>query len=227
MNIFAKLNLESPVEISDYSRVTITTETAYQNGRGWTGYEAMQYENEVYPALRNAGFTIEKPDDDFGCPHLKIKEFGNKFDLYMHPESFTGYGKAEDIEKVIEVLKTCTKSIGKVELYYSEPVYDLNDYQYNDFLVSHSKEIVACIQEAMDKGIKNFGDIGFEFARNCRLNRVGDGSGISFSDTDVRTITNIYNVAKELGVFDREKEKKDPAQVLEEAQEENDDLDDR
>lgn len=214
MNIFQNFTLDTGMTemvLANEKRVTISVDTAYRDGVGWgEGYpnNAMNFENTVYSAFERAGYVVEHKDSDFSCPHLKSNDRGNHLDLYLHPQAFTGYASDEDVEKIIGILENeCANCVKNPHLHYSEPVYAMTDRQYEFVLMQNAKGIVGCIQQAMDKGIKDFYDIGMEFAEKCRIPRLNDGSGISSSDVDVRTVRSIYEVAKALDVIGTYKDK--------------------
>lgn len=204
-SIFDGFKLDPGKEISDYERVTIALQTDYMDGSGWNAAQRHRFKSEVYPALEKAGYSIKNLGDKWGpCPDLVSPSPSNKLCLYMHPQAFTGYGRMDDIDRIIDVLQEC-KSVYDVRLHYHEPVYDISDYQYKDMILSRSDEIIKCLQDAVVRGdYLHPSDIGFEFARNNRIPRIGDGSGISFSDTDVQVIRDIYLIAEKQGLLDKD-----------------------
>lgn len=189
---------------SDYKRVHIHIASAYQMGKGWTERDSSLFERELYPKLREAGFRIELPKDDWGCPHLKgMTRSEGRLDLYMHPMEFTGYVTEEQLQKVVKVLNSCDKDIIKgVRVSSIRDCYDLSDTQYEEMIVARAKEILSFC----DKKTRS-DDIALDFARECRLQRVGDSTGISSSDIDVRAVKNIVDVAKQLDYFEKSKTK--------------------
>ena len=204
MSAFSDFKLDPPVDISDYEQVTISLRTDYMDGTGWLNRgNRYMFEEEVYPKLEEAGYKISDPDPG-SCPYICSNEPGNKLNLYLHPQAITGDGKMDDINKIIGVLKGCD-TVYDAHLYYHEPVYDIPDYVYHDFLLDHSDEIVECLQNAVLNGEwMHKSEIGFDFARDCRIPRVGDSSGIGFSDVDVQTVRDIYMIAEKNGLLDKE-----------------------
>ena len=127
----------------------------------------------------------------------------------MHPEGYTGYASNEDINKVRDILASCPL-VSEARLHFSQTVYDMNDFDYKRLLIKNSKAIISEIKDYLDKGgCVHSSEIGFDFARNARIERVGDSSGILFGDTDVQMISDIFLTAVELGEFDGYPIKKD------------------
>lgn len=189
---------------SDYKRVHINIASAYRMGQGWTERDSILFEQELYPKLKEAGFNIEPPKDNWGCPHLKgINRGEGKLDLYMHPMEFTGYVTEEQLQRVMKVLNSCDKDIIKgARINSIRDCYDLSDTRYEEMIFVRAKEILSYC----DKKTRS-DDIALDFARNCRLQRVGDGTGICSDDIDVRAVKNIVDIAKQLDYFEKTKTK--------------------
>lgn len=202
MSIFKGFKADPPAKLSDYENVTIALQTDYMDGSGWNKGQATAFEEDVYPALKLAGFKLVEAEQKAYCPYIRSAEINNKLNLYLHPQAITGDGKMDDINKIIDTLKECP-TVYDVRLHYHEPVYDISDHAYHTFLLEHSDEIIECMQEAILRGKEIYrGEIGYEFARDCRLPRIGDGSGFGFDDTDVQTIRDIYIMAEKNGLLD-------------------------
>ena len=167
----------------------------------------MAFRDDVSPALKSAGFKIitAKQNTYSYCLHICSVEMDNKLDLYLHPQMISGDGKMDDITKIIEILKECP-TVCDVRLQSHEPVYDMSDQEYHEFLLEHSDEIIKCIQDAVlcDKCVRK-GTIGIDFAMGCRIQRIGDRSGeFKRSDVDVQTVRDIYTNAEKDGLLDKE-----------------------
>ena len=205
-NIFEKLQLEKPVRYNDYLRVTIALESNYTDGHGWDSIQAQQeFAEDVYRTFKAAGYQIDHSEQKWGsCPYLRSHDEKNRLELYMHPQAFTGYVDRYELDKIMEILSDC-KCIQNPRIHYSEPVYDMSDKNYHDYLLDHSDQIIACIQDAVLKGIHvpNY-EIGFEFAECCRIPRVGDGAGRSYDDVDVQTVRDIYRIAEINHLLDKD-----------------------
>lgn len=205
---FANFHLENTEDIplAKEQRVTITIDGLYANGTGYI-VNPVAYKTDVYPKFLEAGYKIEEPKDGFGCPSLTKP--GTKLSLYMHPEGYTGYASNEDINKVRDILASCPL-VSEARLHFSQTVYDMNDFDYKRLLIKNSKAIISEIKDYLDKGgFVHSSELGFDFARNARIERVGDSSGILFDDTDVQMISDIFLTAVELGEFDGYPIKKD------------------
>ena len=218
------INWEIPDnKISKYYKAHISINSAYKWGRGWNASEKQEFENVVYPALMDAGYDIVHSKSSGVCPSLYLKEdschlfnqVGYMCDnkkipsLYLHPMEFTGYIPKEDAEKIVSILNDKCKSVCSAELTYCKPVYDMSDEEYASLIVKHSKEIVDfALKEGNDLFIKYPSELGFEFAKNCRIPRIGDlTGGYTCSDTDVKTVEAIVTIAKNLGYFSKENTK--------------------
>ncbi len=202
-----KLNIrDGELKIAKEHNVQIRLISDYKWGSGWTSSQAEKFEDIVYDALRNASkdFYIEPCKDDLGCPHLKSREWRNKLDLYLHPQEFTGYANPEDLRLILKTLeKECKDVIYNIDLNIDRKVYDLTDAAYNELLFNNAKEIADKAAEIKAK-YGHFGDIGFDYARECRIPRVGDGVGLGWSDTDIQAVSNIVKVADKLGYIDKQ-----------------------
>ena len=215
MNPFTDFTLEIPEDLK-YAKehsVRIELTSAYQWGRGWSTTEAKEFEEVVYPALTKSGaYKIHPSDDPWGgCPHLVSTDPTNRLDLYMHPMEFTGYANEEDLHKITEILSGCKPCIKKVCITKNEPVYDMPDYAYRKLLIDNAKAIVDCVA----KKIKNpqtrenylqGNESGFDFSRVCRIPRYKDKTGLTSSDVDIITVSEILTIAQKLGAFDKDRD---------------------
>ncbi len=212
MNPFVNFALEIPKDLP-YAKehsVRIELTSAYKWGSGWSIAESDAFEKMVYPALTESGAYKIKPSDDpwGGCPHLVSTNKANRLDLYMHPMEFTGYANEEDLHKITEILSGCKPCIEKVYITKNEPVYDMTDYAYRKLLIDNAKAIVDCVAEKIKnpQTRENYlqgNESGFDFSRVCRLPRYKDKTGLTSSDVDITTVSEILTIAQKLGAFDR------------------------
>lgn len=216
-----KIPEELPV--SDYRAIHIQIKTDYKWGSGWNYEQARNFEKTLYPKLRQAGYDIKENNDIVGsCDHLVSADRkednygrvwgGNKLDLYMHPMEFSGYATLEDVEKIMDILKSCPECIYEVELLKCDKVYDLNQGDYENIILNSSNEIVDAIATEKAKSGRFFSvsDVGFDFAREARIPRFGDsvGGGYGSSDVDVHTVNMISKMAEKTGLLDRNQPQK-------------------
>lgn len=179
---------------SEYLNVRVNIETDYKWGSGWTIEQCDAFEEEVYPKLQAQGFYIKDGDSFGGCETLhKANKNGalnrfDKTDIYMHPVEFTGYMRKEDLDKMIEVLSNC-KAIHRISSVSTKEVYDLSDSRYEKLMADNIVGIKNYIEDYMKSNKYDY-NIGFDFAKANRLPRVGDGSGLSSDDVDIRFIEN-------------------------------------
>lgn len=205
----SRFKLKPPVNyVSDYERVMIAIQTDYLNGlsgKRWDQGQAWAFMTDVSEELHAAGFNIGEAKQNVYCLRIYSVEKDNKLNLYLHPQMITGDGKMDDITKIIEILKECP-TVRDVYLHSHEPVYDMSDQAYHEFLLEHSDEIIKCMQDAVlcDKCMRK-GAIGVDFAMECRIQRIGDRPGeFRRSDVDVQTVRDIYMTAEKDGLLDKE-----------------------
>lgn len=183
------------LKVSEYKYVNIQIDNDYQWGSGWTSEQERRFTNEVYPKLREAGYSINAPTMSGACSTLSVR--GDRHtDIYMHPMNFTGYAKVEDIEKLEALLSGC-ECIDNVNIIRKDDCYDLSDHNYRKLIAAHAKEIMACLDEKTSKY-----DVGLDFAEKHRIPRVGDKMGLSSFDVDVSAVEMVFETAKNLGYFE-------------------------
>ena len=201
---FRNLELEIPTDfkVAEEQRVSIVIDGLYGWGVGYI-VDPDEYKDNVYPKFIGTGYEMEESRFSGACSRLYSPEEGNKLDLYMHPMSYDGYASPADAAKVAAILSECPLVKGVRIDVIEEIVYDLSDEEYEAFLKEHKDEIINGIKEFLATGGDvSKGDIGFDFAREARIPRVGDGAGLCSSDTDIRVITEIFKEAVENGAFD-------------------------
>ncbi len=203
--VFNGFKLKQPSNVSDYERVMIAIQTDYMDGTGWNKGQATAFKEDAYQALKLAGFEIFEAKQKAYCPYIRSVEKDNKLNLYLHPQMITGDGKMDDIAKIIEILKECP-TVRDVYLHFHEPVYDMSDQAYHEFLLERSDEIIKGMQDAVLCGkYMDEGTIGVDFAWNCRIQRIGDKPNeFKPSDVDVWTVQDICMIAKKNGLLDKE-----------------------
>lgn len=210
-----KLNTEG-LPVAEEHQIRIGIKSDYKWGSGWTETQAKRFENIVYTQLEECGpYKVKEIKGDLGCPHLvsipyhgplesrsgsKIPKTG-RLDLYMHPMEFTGFATPEDTKRIMEILKSCPEVIYEVKLTKDIEVYDLNDSLYRKLILSQAKEIADIVKSEKEKGNPLY-DIGFDFAKACRLPRYGDASILSSGQVDIETVENIAKIAEALGYFE-------------------------
>ena len=75
---------------SDYQNVAIMIKGLYEFGIGYGGYERLNaFQNDVYKALMDKGYSIEKSDEPYMCDRLHKAD--SQLDLYMHPMKLQKY----------------------------------------------------------------------------------------------------------------------------------------
>lgn len=185
------------LRLSEYKIVNISIEGSGYGDGGWRSMADMvRFENEVYQKLRDAGYTINNPTMSGASHTLTANDIHTS--LYLHPTSFTGYAKPSDIEQITAILNDCS-CLNKATVIKAADCYDLTDAEYARLIYAHSKEITDSLTSKTSRY-----DVGFQFAEQHRIDRVGDkASGVlSSSDVDVKAVEAIYDIAKNLGYFE-------------------------
>lgn len=196
------MDLRENLKVSEYVHVRIDLDSAYKWGRGWTPVEAEAFKEDVYPKLEEAGFKIEIAKNSYSSDYLKTVT-PSPTSIYMHPMEFTGYATAEEVDKMVAALKSCTTC--EIRDVQTKETYKLSDYSYRKLLEEHSKEILELVKEAKSKCSEHFKfdatNFAFRFAEKYRVPRVGDNSGVlGNSDVDCEWIINFIGITEALGL---------------------------
>ncbi len=194
-----KLNTEG-LKYSDEHKVRIALESDYKWGSGWRADQEKRFRSITDKAFENAGYTIVESKMSGSCPRLKR---GLSCDLYMHPMEFTGYATRKDIDKIIDILKSpeCSKVVYRADITIDREVFALSDSEYKKLILDQAKEIAAIIKDYKEKA-GNLCEIGFDFARECRIERRGDKPCLCSGQVDIETVENIADIAEALGYFE-------------------------
>lgn len=214
-----ELKTEKSLTVAEEHRVQLSLDSNYQWGTGWKSNEDMiAFERSVYKALfSDKNYFIEEDEKWGGCPHLKSRKDDN-MDLYIHPMELTGYATPEDIRNIQQILSNkCRDVVFGTELTIDEEVYLLSDSDYKAVLHANAGRIRELLEKAYDEGYNPYkSDVGYDFARECRIPRVGDGSGLGLFDTDVQVITDMAEVFKAEKEYELEKQREQQKECLEE-----------
>ena len=100
---------------SEYKKVRIGIEGVYAYGTGYL-VDKTAFERELYPELAIAGYLVNFSRTYGVCDELRLVSKDSLrnnirlnpealFNVYMHPEEFTGYMKDSDVEEITEILK--------------------------------------------------------------------------------------------------------------------------
>lgn len=193
------------VKESDLKKVRIEISSDYHWGSGWTSLEAKdRFEDEVYFALTEAGYSIVRSYKDGVCPTLRsFKDL--KVNLYLHPMEFTGYLSGNDTDTVMKLLKEkCHNTVYDASLSFpgdkdKAPTYDLDDIGYDEVLEKNINGILQFIIEAKENGVTG-SDTGFEFARHFRLDYPEQSCIYSSMDRDVSFVNRVNDFIRESGI---------------------------
>lgn len=190
-----KTELHQDLVMSDYARFYVPIVTEYKIGNGWKDAkdQAMLFHHEVRnlpAALRSINAQIE--EGDYGaCDTLYIPK--TPMNMYMHPMELTGYATVEQLMTILSAVSSMSsvKEIGNVEI---DNVYELNDHTYRQMLAKLAPEILEAAMLAKELGIVY--DFPFDFAKHCRVPRVGDASCYCSTDTDIEYVENLVTALK-------------------------------
>lgn len=215
------------VKESDLKKVRIGISSDYHWGSGWESRKAeIAFKKEVYGTLREAGYDLLPASMAGACPYL-INPDNPGTNLYLHPMEFTGYLSENDANTIVRLLKEkCTNTVYEVSLSShgdkdKAPTYDLDDAGYEKVLEKNITGILKFITEAEKRGIPEY-DIGFEFARNFRIDYPDQSSIYSSMDKDISFVNNINNFIRESGISAEEYMKRgDILSVMKEKQEQD------
>ena len=186
------------LEVSPCKKVRINIRSAYKWGSGWSSMQATLFKEEVLGTLRNAGYKIKESDISGSCPSIIGKTWNDRINLYLHPMEFTGYAKIEDIINIMTILKSC-KQVYEVMEPQMDDVYDLSDSQYRNLILTHTNDILEIWKAKKQNPNYWMHDFGMDFAKEGRVPRVGDSSGVLSSlDMDVALLDTMQEIFAQL-----------------------------
>lgn len=135
--------------------------------------------------------------------------------VYLHPENLSGILLEEHINDLCDRLNSYFKQINREDcsarILYIEDTYHLNDIDYVNLLYENSDKIIEYVQQYLNKlspkkkeSYLKFGykHVGYDFAKTGRIERdFSNSPGYSFSDADIKTVTNIVENAINKGIL--------------------------
>lgn len=216
-------------EVGKYKRFMIGIDNLYFNGDGYKSQKNINDYDRIIEYL-SEHLTEIIQGNYFGKLYIDIKEHGSSSGcsevkskipqiepayVYLHPMEFTGMLYAEDVENLCKFINSYVKRIGREDVHahisYTEDTYHLNDKQYMELIFKNSKNIIARVQEYLNKlsprkkevWLKyEIRDVGFDFAKTCGLTRDFENRcGYSSSNTDVVVVENIIRMAIDNGLI--------------------------
>ena len=194
---------------SEYKKVRIGIEGVYANGTGYL-VDKTAFERELYPELAIAGYLVNFSRTYGVCDELRLVSKDSLrnnirlnpealFNVYMHPEEFTGYMKDSDVEEITEILKK-NSFVKDVEVTYKKPVLNLTNNEYEKVIRDNFTNICKYIAHLKELKYSNI-DAAFEFARNYGNITLEDPKTVLSSDTvEIRYITDFLKNLKSLNV---------------------------
>lgn len=214
-NIFEGVNFEwiNKIPTSDYVNAFIKIEGLYGWGDGYYNQRTYNaFHNEVYNALKAAGYSFKPKEFSSACDYL-VKE-GTSLNLYMHPMEFTGSATREQIEEIVDILKSSTSLIKNVTVIRDTPLLDLSDRDFRNYIYNDAEKIASILLNNGD--IKHNVYADFDFGEAISIDRIQKPStgGRSSSDVDVSAVNDIRVACIEL--LDKKVKKSEiPKQVAE------------
>ena len=184
------------VPLTEYLYVNIKIEGLYKWGIGFVSNEAIKnFHTEVYDALRNKGFTINRAD--YQAFSDILTQDGTELDIYMHPMEFKGQTLPEQSAEIIKALKSCN-CIDRVEVESAYPLYSISDNDYRNMIYDNAKEIALALLEFRIDIRENW-NADFDFAQNARICRINSNPDLFSSNCiDASAVSDIRRACIEL-----------------------------
>lgn len=194
---------------SEYKKVRIGIKGVYEYGTGYL-VDKNAFMRELYPELAIAGYLVCFSRSDGSCDELRLVSKDSSrndvrlnpesvFNVYMHPEEFTGYMRDSDARKITEILKK-NSFVKSVEVTYKKPVLNLTNYEYKKVIRDNFTDICKYIGYLKEQKYSDI-DAAFEFARKYGNMTLEDPKTILSSDTvEIRYITDFLDNLKSLNV---------------------------
>lgn len=194
--------LHKNLQESEYLRFRLLIKTGYEWGSGWSSLEEahlFQYEVRGIPfcGMFTEGDIQVRKGEMGSCDTLFVPD--TPMDVYVHPMELTGYATFEQIMDLVAIFAHFRSVKGVGELQTAE-VYDLSDHEYRRRISDLTLDILEAAKMAKNLGVLY--DFAFDFAKECRIPRVGDSSCYSNLDTDIELIENIVKTFKSLSFLD-------------------------
>lgn len=202
-------SIDSECLYSEYKKVRIGIKGVYEFGTGFL-VDGNAFKRELYPKLAIAGYLVcfSKESGIYDELRLVSKDSSRNdirlnseavFNVYMHPEGFTGYMRDSDIEKITEILKK-NSFVKDVEITYKKPVLNLTNDEYKKVIRDNFTDICKYIGYLKEQKYSDT-DAAFIFAGNYGNITLEDPKTILSSDTvEVRYITEFLDNLKSLGI---------------------------
>ncbi len=181
---------------SDYVHIHLPIRTAYEWGSGWRdAKDCNAFEEDIRTLRFGYPKKIEEPRVSGSCPSLTGKTRADKTNLYLHPMEITGYVLKSEIPDLIKELEQMPsiENVCKENLIVTE-VYDIKDSGYLRLMMKNMNRIKDWVEDNKKASGLN---IGFDFVRENRIERVGDKSCYSSDDLDVAFVESVYEQSLE------------------------------
>ena len=226
--MFEKFNLLSNEELLAYSKdeyykFRITLEGFYGWGVGYYNDDC-RYDFEAVTRSYVRNFAEHYTDNvkfsyDFHenghCDEITPNIGNNPTSAYLHPMDFTGCGKAEFIDGLVEAVKKGLSELGLEDKYKigevkQELVPFIPEREYEEILVDHTNEILDEVRKSREFKKWAGKDVDFlancaaeDFMRHADIDRAGKGSGFSSFDRAYLTVRNIVNITDKVGALEK------------------------
>jgi len=127
-----------------------------------------KYEDQVYGALRDAGYWVQKSDSLYSSPYLyrSIEDVGKcnlPFKVYLNPNEYSGIATETDINCILSILQNCD-ALSNVRLEFKKEVYDITKEEYRKVLEDAKNAVLLWIKEYLSNGL-SISNIGVDFQK--------------------------------------------------------------
>lgn len=182
-----------PVQEHLYYNIHFSIDAGYVWDRGMSQAAADQFYNGMKETFSAAGWTVEYPRSNGGCP--TFHKGGNA--LYCHPMELSGPcepGLIDEVEALIKSSRVCHHRFTKVY----DQIYDITNEQYQAALDSAKDHIEADLMAAFSTKRRNLYHHGswpqlFEVAKRYCIPTLDRHLGISSDDIFVKHVQTVFD----------------------------------
>ena len=215
--------IEPPKDIGKYKKFNISIDGLYFVGDGFRNTEDRLVWNKIkciiegiVPEFKGYFTKLIYFKNTDSCDKIISPEPDREPSyVYLHPEYLSGILLEEHINVLCNIINVYFKRINRedcsAKILYIEDTYHLNDIDYVNLLYENSDKIIEYVQRYLNKlspkkkeSYLKFGyrQVGYDFAKTGRFERdFSNSPGYSFSDADIKTVTNIVENAINKGIL--------------------------
>ena len=166
-----------------FYHVNIPVESGYYWGDGWVDRDKrLAFKEETSHILPIKGWKFVQGENGHADELVRGRSY-----VYIHPMSFSVFGRKKESEELIEHFQRIQPKsfkVGRVDMY---PVYEIQDMTYRevyDAYKAKEKEIRTDILDSLD-GKKGFYSISEEVYKKHRISNSAEGNMIGFSSGEI------------------------------------------